>query len=161
MRNDPDNGTYRVEIKNWRTMEAAKEAGNEAFKGGRLQEAIDKWGECLLMDPDHRSYNAKLHLNRGTARAKLRKHKEAVEDCGKAIELDGSYLKAYNKRAECLRVLGEKDHLEQAIRDLERAAELETDEEKQRDYKQKLRETKAELKRAGREDLYKVTALCP
>ena len=122
----------------------------------RYAEAIEKWGECLTMDPDHRSYNAKLHLNRGTAFSKLRKHAEAVECCGKAIELDDKYLKAYNKRAESLRVLGEKEHLEQALRDLEKAMEL-APEEQQRDYKTKMRETQGELKRAGREDLYKVT----
>ena len=41
--------------------------------------------------------------------------------------------KAYNKRAECLRVLGEKEHLEQACRDIEKGLELETDEEKQKE----------------------------
>ena len=54
MRNDPDNSSYRTEIKKWRSMEAQKEAGNLAFKQGRMDEAIDKWTECLGMDPSHR-----------------------------------------------------------------------------------------------------------
>ena len=35
MRNDPDNGSYRTEIKKWRAMEAQKDGGNDAFKHGR------------------------------------------------------------------------------------------------------------------------------
>jgi hypothetical protein len=46
-------------------------------------QAIDKWTECLALDPAHKSYNAKLLLNRGTAQAKLRHHQGAVDDCGK------------------------------------------------------------------------------
>lgn len=69
--------------------------------------------------------------------------------------MDGTYIKAYNKRAESLRVLGEKEGLQQALRDLEKAMELDS-EEKAREYKQKMRECQAELKRAGREDFYKV-----
>lgn len=38
MRNDPDNSGYRTEIKKWRSMEAQKEAGNDAFKKGNYQE---------------------------------------------------------------------------------------------------------------------------
>lgn len=38
MRNDPDNSGYRTEIKKWRSMEAQKEAGNDAFKKGNFQE---------------------------------------------------------------------------------------------------------------------------
>jgi DnaJ homolog subfamily C member 7 len=159
MRNDPDNNEYRAEIKKWRLMEAQKEAGNEAFKNGRYQEAIEKWGECLSIDPDHRSYNAKLLLNRGTAQAKLKEYAKAVEDCNKAIELDDKYIKAYNKRAECLRLLGEKEHLEQAVRDLEKAMELDSEDNK-RSYQTKIKEAKVELKRAGQEDLYKVMVEC-
>ena len=52
-------------------------------------------------------------------------------------------------------MLGEKEGLQQALRDLEKAMELDS-EEKTREYKQKMRECQAELKRAGREDFYKV-----
>jgi DnaJ family protein C protein 7 len=83
MRNDPDNSLYRTEIKKWRSMEAQKDAGNDFFKKGKLAEAIEAWSGCLAIDPNHRSYNAKLHLNCGTAKAKLRRHEEAVVDCTK------------------------------------------------------------------------------
>ena len=45
MRNDPDNSGYRTEIKKWRSMEAQKEAGNDAFKKGNYQEVGS--GPCL------------------------------------------------------------------------------------------------------------------
>ena len=47
------------------------------------------------------------------------------------------------------------------MRDLEKAAELDNDEDNAREYKQKIREAKVELKRAGREDLYKVSGTAP
>ena len=155
MRNDPDNTEYRTEIKKWRNMESQKDAGNDAFKGARFQEAIDKWSECLAIDPQHRSYNAKLFCNRATAYSKLRNHEQAIADCGEALKLDDKYLKAYNRRAESLKMLGEKAHLEAAMRDLKKAMELD-DDDNARSYKQKLREYQVLLKRAGKEDLYKI-----
>ena len=110
--------------------------------------------ECTI-DPNHKSYNAKLFCNRATAFSKLRNHEQAVADCGEALKLDDKYLKALNRRAESLRVLGEKTHLERAQRDLQQAMELDA-EEKQRSYKQKMRENQVLIKRAGREDLYKI-----
>ena len=155
MRDDPDNSNYRTEIKKWKSMEKEKEAGNEAFKGSRFQEAIDRWTQCLGVDPQHRTYNAKLYLNRATAYSKLRDHEKAVADCGEALKLDDKYIKAYNRRAESLRVLGEKSHLEQAIRDVQKMMEIDSEANK-KNHKQKLRELHTELKRAGREDLYKI-----
>jgi DnaJ family protein C protein 7 len=38
MRNDPDNSSYRIELKKWKAMEAQKDAGNDAFKKGQYQE---------------------------------------------------------------------------------------------------------------------------
>jgi len=160
MRNDPDNKTYRTEIKKWRALEAQKEAGNAAFKAGNLQEAITEWTACLEVDPSNRPFNAKLYANRGTAYSKLRRHQEAVDDCTRAIDLDPMYLKAYNRRAESLRCLdGEpnevKVHLQGALRDYEKAMELDS-EENQRDYKTKMRTVQTEIKRVGRKDFYKI-----
>ena len=52
-----------------------------------------------------------------------------MDDCNKCIELDESYLKGYTRRAQCLRQMGEKEDLEQAVRDLETAQRLATDRE--------------------------------
>ena len=155
-RHGPDNSLYRTEIKKWRSLEAQKEQGNTAFKSGRYQEAIDAWSICLDIDPTNRLFNAKLLCNRATAQSKLRNHDAAVADCGRAIELDQNYVKAYNRRAESLRVLGSKEQLEQALQDYDKASDLDED-DKKREYKQKMREVQAEIKRAGRKDFYKVS----
>lgn len=50
--------------------------GDEAFKGGRYEEAIKAYTACLSVDPSHGSFNAKLYNNRATAYSKLRRHQE-------------------------------------------------------------------------------------
>ena len=54
-----------------------------------------------------------LYNNRATAQSKLRRHQEAVDDCGRAIALDKDYLKAFRRRAESLYALGGQENLEQ------------------------------------------------
>lgn len=51
-------------------------AGDDSFKSGRYQDAIDAYTACLAVDPSHKSFNAKLYNNRATAYSKLRKHQE-------------------------------------------------------------------------------------
>ena len=54
---------------------------------------------------------------------KLNKPGEAFEDAGKAIELDGSFVRGYIRRAQAGVALGDKDHVEGAIRDYNKAKE--------------------------------------
>lgn len=89
-----------------RLLEARKKAGDEAFKRGAYQEAVAAWTECLGVDPSLKAFNAKLYNNRATAFGKLRRHQEAVDDCGQAIALEPGYVKAFRRRAESLYAMG-------------------------------------------------------
>lgn len=93
------------------------------FNACNLQEAIRSWTACLELDPTNAGYNAKLHCNRANAHSKLRNHDAAIQDCGKAIELDPEFVKAYLRRAASLYALGGVENLEACIRDYEHAAE--------------------------------------
>ncbi len=155
VRSDPDNGAYVSLLKKVRLLESKKKEGDEAFKQGRYQAAIDAWTECLAVDPEHKSFNAKLYNNRATAFGKLRKHQEAVDDCGKALALDPQYLKALKRRAESLYALGGEQNLEQCLRDYEEAARL-APEEEEREYARKMHQAKISLKRAKRKDYYRL-----
>ena len=76
-----------------------------------------QFSEALLIDPCNRSTNAKLHFNRATVAAKLKKTGECLTDCDKALELDPNYTKAALRRAKCYM---ETEQYEEAIRDYER-----------------------------------------
>jgi DnaJ family protein C protein 7 len=124
LRSDPDNSKYMKEIKRIRSLENSKEEANSAFKAGKIAEAIEKYGECLHIDPDNKAFNAKIHCNRATALSRLGKNDEAIKDCDKAIYYDHGYAKAYLRKASCLRALGGKDNLEQALREYDQASKL-------------------------------------
>ncbi|KAF0706217.1 hypothetical protein AaE_014229, partial [Aphanomyces astaci] len=155
LRADPDNSRFVKEIKRIRSLDTQKEAANDAFKGGRYQEAVDAYSACLAIDPTNKSYNAKLHCNRAAALAKLDKNAEAIRDCDKAIYFDSSYVKAYLRKAQCLKDVGGKDNLEQALREYETASKL-VGEDQQRQYAQYIRDTKLLIKKAKRKDYYKI-----
>lgn len=106
LRADPDNGAYVSLTKQVRLLEARKKAGDEAFKRGAYEEAVAAWTECLGVDPSLKAFNAKLYNNRATAFGKLRRHQEAVDDCGQAIALEPGYVKAFRRRAESLYAMG-------------------------------------------------------
>ena len=76
-----------------------KDEGNAAFKRGAYQEACDLYTEALSIDPYNRSTNAKLYCNRALMAQKLCKYSEGISDCTSAIELDQSYVRAYQRRA--------------------------------------------------------------
>jgi DnaJ family protein C protein 7 len=48
-------------------IDSLKDAGNEAFKSSKLQEAIDKYTEAIEVDPENESIRAILLSNRATA----------------------------------------------------------------------------------------------
>ncbi|CAH0698431.1 unnamed protein product [Spodoptera exigua] len=81
--------------------EELKKAGNDAFKDGDYERSIEKYTEglrtCPLQFAQQRSV---LYCNRSAAKMKLKKYKQAIKDCTKAIELDENYVKAYIRRAQ-------------------------------------------------------------
>nr|XP_040573162.1 RNA polymerase II-associated protein 3-like [Lepeophtheirus salmonis] len=68
-----------------------KDMGNEFFKKGKYQRAVDCYTEGKKCDPKSNI----LATNRGMAVLKLNREKEAEKDCTLAIMLDPNYAKAY------------------------------------------------------------------
>jgi DnaJ family protein C protein 7 len=83
-------------------MEKAKNLGNEAFKEGRCEEAIEAYTEALGYDALNTIYNSTVYCNRAAAKMKIKQYKEALEDCEESIKLNEGYIKAYTRKAECL-----------------------------------------------------------
>lgn len=71
-----------------------KDKGNEYFKTGDYDAAIDCYTRGMEADP----HNALLPANRAMAFLKLKKYELAESDCNLAIQLDPSYPKAFARR---------------------------------------------------------------
>eukprot|EP00392_Amoebophrya_sp_AT5.2_P002261 g2266.t1 len=95
---------------------ALKQAGNELFKGGHLEQAIATYAEGIaaledapLLAPPEKEQLALLYQNRGLCLFKQGKFEQAAEDCSCAIKLsssDGSgAAKAVYRRALCFEEL--------------------------------------------------------
>lgn len=91
--------------------------GNVQFKKGNYVDAVECYTHSIKQVETVLAY-----ANRGMAKLKLGDHKEAEEDCSKALELDNQFLKAYQRRAVAREALG---NLEGAVEDLESAVRLE------------------------------------
>ena len=64
---------------------------------------------------------AACFANRAACLTRLGKHREAIEDCDAALEIDPAYVKVYVRRASAREAVGE---LEGALEDYERARAL-------------------------------------
>lgn len=120
-----------------------KDLGNEYFKQRKFNEAIDCYSRSIALSP-----TAVAYANRAMAYLKIRRFKEAEDDCTEALNLDDRYIKAYSRRATARKELGK---LRDAFEDVEFALRLEPQNEelkKQRSEIKSLLE-KAILARAG------------
>ncbi|XP_051546528.1 RNA polymerase II-associated protein 3-like [Myxocyprinus asiaticus] len=73
---------------------AEKEKGNELFKDGQYDSAVECYTRGMSADP----YNPVLPTNRAACFCRLKKFAVAESDCNLAIALDSKYLKAYARR---------------------------------------------------------------
>lgn len=107
---------------------------------------------ALNIDPLNVFTNSKLYCNRATVCSKLKRNKDAVEDCSCAIKLDENYIKAYLRRAKCYM---DEEMYEEAVVDYEKVCQM----QKTRENNQLLQEAKLELKKSKRKDYYKILGI--
>ena len=81
-------------------MEKVKKEAGDLFSAANYKEAIEKFGECLDLDPLNATYNSTILFNRAVAYSKLSNNKEALKDLDRALEVNEDYTKAYVKRGE-------------------------------------------------------------
>lgn len=73
-----------------------KAKGNEYYKAGSYQQAIDAYSKAIDANPSE----AVFYGNRAAAHLMRKSSQIAVNDCKRAIELDAKYLKGYQRGAK-------------------------------------------------------------
>ena len=127
----------------------AKQQGNDAFKVGKYQVAVEKYQEALEIDSEN-IVCSKLYCNQGLALHKLKNYSDAVKAFDNALEIDEQYTKAYSKRALAYIEL---EQYQDAIADCEKACDMNPGD---RDLRQALEHAKLELKKSKRKNYYKI-----
>jgi DnaJ family protein C protein 7 len=149
LRLDPDNTSCRLAIKRMNRQEEAKEKGNQEFKSGKYEAAVTHYTEGIEQDPQNKNVVSTLYANRGAANWKLKKHREAISDCDKAIDINDGYAKAYLRRGDIKMEIGE---YEEASRDFNKAHQLDPN----LGARQRIKDADLEAKKAARKDYYKI-----
>ncbi|KAI1822311.1 hypothetical protein F4861DRAFT_396827 [Xylaria intraflava] len=147
---DPD---FKDAVKWLRTvqkLDRMKEEGNEDYKAGRWQAAIDKYTAALEVDPLNRGTNSKLLQNRALCKLRLKTYNDAIADCERAISLDPSYVKARKTKANAL---GQAERWEDAVNEWKKIQELDPED---RTIPKEIRKAEIELKKSQRKDYYKI-----
>lgn len=101
--------------------EFCKDNGNALYKQREYHQAADRYGDGLVLAPEGQKVRAVLYANRAACHLELQSFKEAAKDCSSAIDIDGSYLKAWHRRAKAYEGLDDMDH---ALRDFQKISEL-------------------------------------
>ena len=85
---DPDNVTFQRAWRNLQKLEKIKKEGTDAFAAGLFKDAIERFTECLELDPLNNNYNSTILYNRAAAHLKLFLQKDALKDLDQAIQLN-------------------------------------------------------------------------
>uniref|UniRef100_A0AAX7SNT8 RNA polymerase II-associated protein 3 n=1 Tax=Astatotilapia calliptera TaxID=8154 RepID=A0AAX7SNT8_ASTCA len=121
---------------------AEKEKGNNFFKDGKYDYAIECYTRGMAADP----YNPVLPTNRATSFFRLKKYAVAESDCNLAIALDSKYFKAYARRGAARFALKK---YEPALEDYEMVLKLEPDNTEAQNEIKKIREVAAVASKAA------------
>lgn len=134
-------------------LDRMKGEGNDEYKAGRWQNALEKYTAALEIDPSNKGTNSKILQNRALCYTKLKQFDEAIADCERAISLDPSYLKARKTKANAL---GLAERWEDCVREWKALQELEPED---RTIAQEVKRAELELKKSQRKDYYKILGI--
>ncbi|KAJ7918823.1 protein prenylyltransferase [Mycena leptocephala] len=164
LRGDPGHEPAQRLRKRVKDVERLKEEGNAAFKTGKLDDAIEKYGEALdrVGDAEEEGkggqIRATLLSNRATALLKLNRHEDALRDTDASLELTPTSFKALRTRA---RIHLHLEHYDQCVADFKAAIQQvgmdgSAGEADLRALKTELKKAEAALKRSKTKDYYKI-----
>lgn len=77
-----------------------KESGNDRFKSGKYDEAIEFYNQAIDICPKEKSTDlSQFYQNRAAAYEQLKKWEAVAADCTEALKLNPKYIKALHRRA--------------------------------------------------------------
>ena len=105
-------------------VNALKDAGNDAFREARHEEAVAMYSEALSLANtcagahgiDDDMYG-KLYGNRAEACLQLGQYEKAIEDAEQAIEYDPAFVKAYVRKAKACSALERHEAAAECLKD--------------------------------------------
>ncbi|KAJ7065365.1 hypothetical protein C8F01DRAFT_1125375 [Mycena amicta] len=164
LRGDPGHEPAQRLRKRVKDVERLKDEGNTAFKAGRLQEAVDKYGEALERvgeaeeDGKGGQIRATLLSNRATALLKLERHEDALADTDASLQLVSTSFKALRTRARIHLHLEQYDRCVQDFKAAIQQASMDgsAGEADVKALRLELKKAEAALKRSKTKDYYKI-----
>ncbi|PCH36519.1 protein prenylyltransferase [Wolfiporia cocos MD-104 SS10] len=162
LRLDPGHEPAQRLRKRVKDVERLKEEGNVAFRSGRLEAAIENYGEALerIGDKDEEGKGGQIRAillsNRATTLVKLERHEDALADIEESLRLYPASFKAYRTRA---RINLHLEKYDPAVADFKSAieqAEMEGSDADVRALRAELKKAEAALKRSKSKDYYKI-----
>ncbi|KAG7161912.1 Small glutamine-rich tetratricopeptide repeat-containing protein alpha-like, partial [Homarus americanus] len=105
--------------------EQLKNEGNQLMRDDKFTEALDCYTKAISKD----CLNAVYYCNRAAAHSKLNNHREAIEDCRRALEIEPQYSKAYGRMGLAYSSLNDQYQAKDCYK---KALELEPDNESYR-----------------------------
>lgn len=64
---DPDNVNFQKAWRNLAKMEKVKKEGADAYSSQNYKEAVERFTECLDLDPHNSNFNSAILFNRASA----------------------------------------------------------------------------------------------
>ncbi|TDZ51807.1 DnaJ-like protein subfamily C member 7-like protein [Colletotrichum trifolii] len=150
---DPDMKDAVKYLRIVQKLDRMKEEGNQEYKAGRWESAIEKYTAALEVDPTNRGTNSKILQNRALCKIKVKQYDNAIADCEKAISLDSTYIKARKTKANAL---GQAERWEDCVREWKAIQELDPED---RTIAKEVRRAELEFKKSQRKDYYKILAV--
>lgn len=83
--------------------EQEKLKGNECFKKGQWADAVKFYSEAIQRNPK----DPKIYSNRAACYTKLNAFDLTIKDCDTAIKMDPNFVKAYLRKANVLKAMGQ------------------------------------------------------
>ncbi|KAF7967739.1 hypothetical protein HWV62_33262 [Athelia sp. TMB] len=165
LRLDPGHAPAQQLRRRAKEAERLKDAGNAAFKGGRLEEAVALYGECLEQIGDKEeeakggAIRATLLSNRATTLLKMGLNDEAIADTTASLALAPASFKALRTRARAHLAL---EAFQSAVNDFRAALEAAQAPASActpadvAAIRSELKKAEVSLKRAATKDYYKI-----
>jgi len=106
------NNGSQIDEETKQTAIRKKDEGNEHFKNGEYEKAIELYSEAIKLNPDEPTF----YTNRSIAHFKTEGYGYALEDANKSISLNRNFFKGYYRRAATNMALGK---FKEALKDFE------------------------------------------